>query len=190
MTIQVKLGALVVAAMLTLTGCAAAIVGATAVGISSATDSRTVGTQVDDQAIEVKVIAALKREERLAESRIQVVSFNRSVLLMGQAKSHGLADLAARIARDTSGVQRVHNEIRVGEVISFKTISNDSWLTSKIKAKYVTDEAIDASKIKVVTENGEVFLMGLINRKMARQAVEVARNTNGVKRVIDAFEIR
>lgn len=190
MTTQLKLGALVVAAMLTLTGCAAAIVGATAVGISSATDSRTVGTQVDDQAIEVKVITALKREERLADSRIQVVSFNRSVLLMGQAQSHGLADLAARIARDTSGVQRVHNEIRVGQVISFKTISNDSWLTSKIKAKFVTDEAIDAAKIKVVTENSEVFLMGLVDRQMARQAVDVARNTNGVQRVIDAFEVR
>lgn len=190
MTTQLKLGAFVVAAMLTLTGCAAAIVGATAVGISSATDSRTVGTQVDDQAIEVKVITALKREERLADSRIQVVSFNRSVLLMGQAQSHGLADLAAQIARDTSGVQRVHNEIRVGQVISFKAISNDSWLTSKIKAKFVTDEAIDAAKIKVVTENSEVFLMGLVDRQMSRQAVEVVRNTNGVQRVIDAFEIR
>jgi osmotically-inducible protein OsmY len=190
MTTHLKLSSLALAAMLTLSGCAAAVVGAAAVGISSATDSRTVGTQVDDQAIEIKVIAELKGEERLAESRIQVVSFNRSVLLMGQAQSHGLAELAARIARDTSGVQRVHNEIRVGEVISFKTISNDSWLTSKIKAKFVTDEVIDAAKIKVVTENSEVFLMGLVDRQMARQAVEVARNTNGVQRVIDAFEIR
>tara|TARA_Y100001963_G_scaffold157351_1_gene253382 strand:- start:1353 stop:1925 length:573 start_codon:yes stop_codon:yes gene_type:complete len=190
MSTHLKLGSLAIAALLTLSGCAAAVVGAAAVGISSATDSRTVGTQVDDQAIEIRVISSLKGEERLANSRIQVVSFNRSVLLMGQAQNHGLADLAARIARDTSGVQRVHNEIRIGEVISFKTKSNDSWLTSKIKAKYVTDEAIDAAKIKVVTENSEVFLMGLVDRAMARQAVEVARNTNGVERVIDAFEIR
>lgn len=190
MTIHLKLSALALAALLTLSGCAAAVVGAAAVGISSATDSRTVGTQVDDQAIEIKVITDLKREERLADSRIQVVSFNRSVLLMGQAQTHGLAELAERIARDTEGVQRVHNEIRVGDVISLKTISNDSWLTSKIKAKFVTDEVIDAAKIKVVTENSEVFLMGLVDRTMARQAVDVARNTNGVKRVIDAFEIR
>lgn len=190
MKTHTQFAALALATVLTLSGCAAAVVGAAAVGISSATDSRTVGTQVDDQAIEIKVITALKAEERLAESRIQVVSFNRSVLLMGQAQNHGVADLAARIARDIEGVQRVHNEIRVAEVISFKTISNDSWLTSKIKAKYVTDEAIDASKVKVVTENSEVFLMGLVDRQMARQAVEVARNTNGVQRVIDAFEIR
>ncbi|RUO62468.1 division/outer membrane stress-associated lipid-binding lipoprotein [Pseudidiomarina insulisalsae] len=185
---RIRFAAAALTAVLTLTGCTAALVGATAVGISSATDSRTVGTQVDDQAIEIKVIAQLKREERLEDSRVQVVSFNRSVLLLGQVPSHGRAELAARIAREVEGVQRVHNELRVAPVISLKTISNDSWITSKIKAKYVTDENVDASKIKVVTENSEVFLMGLIDRQMAREAIEIARNTNGVARVIDAFE--
>lgn len=177
-------------AMLSLSGCAAALVGATAIGISSATDSRTVGTQVDDQAIEIKVITALKREDRLSGTRIQVVSFNRSVLLIGQVPTTNLAGLAASITRDIEGVQRVHNELRTAPVIGMKTISNDSWLTSKIKAKFVTDETVDANKIKVVTENGEVFLMGLVDRNMARVAIDIARNTNGVDRVIDAFETR
>ena len=180
--------ALALTAVLSLSGCTAALVGATAVGISSATDSRTIGTQVDDQAIEIRVIAALKGEERLSESRIQVVSFNRSVLLLGQVPNAGLAEFAARIARDENGVQRVHNELRVQEVIPLSRISKDSWLTSKIKAKMVTDEEVDANKIKVVTENGEVFLMGLVDRTMAQRAIEISRNTNGVTRVIDAFE--
>ncbi|WP_301719439.1 division/outer membrane stress-associated lipid-binding lipoprotein [Pseudidiomarina terrestris] len=186
---RLGLPALALIAMVGLSGCAAALVGATAIGISSATDSRTVGTQVDDQAIEIKVIAKLKSEERLSDTRIQVVSFNRAVLLLGQVPHSGLAELAAGLARDVEGVQRVHNELRTGPVISFKTISNDSWLTSKIKAKFVTDETVEANKIKVVTENGEVFLMGLVSREMARAAIDIARNTNGVERVIDAFEI-
>ncbi|WP_323125185.1 division/outer membrane stress-associated lipid-binding lipoprotein [Pseudidiomarina terrestris] len=186
---RLGLPALALIAMVGLSGCAAALVGATAIGISSATDSRTVGTQVDDQAIEIKVITKLKSEERLSDTRIQVVSFNRAVLLLGQVPHSGLAELAAGLARDVEGVQRVHNELRTGPVISFKTISNDSWLTSKIKAKFVTDETVEANKIKVVTENGEVFLMGLVSREMARAAIDIARNTNGVERVIDAFEI-
>ncbi|MGQ4276646.1 division/outer membrane stress-associated lipid-binding lipoprotein [Pseudidiomarina sp. E22-M8] len=177
-------------AILGLSGCAAALVGATAIGISSATDSRTVGTQVDDQAIEIKVITSLKSEDRLSGTRIQVVSFNRSVLLIGQVSQSSLAGLAASITRAVEGVQGVHNELRIAPVIGMKTISNDSWLTSKIKAKFVTDETVDANKIKVVTENGEVFLMGLVDRNMAGAAIDIARNTNGVKRVIDAFETR
>lgn len=190
MNTRLRLAAAALVALLSLSGCAVALVGATAVGISSATDSRTVGTQVDDQAIEIKVIARLKGEEQLADSRVQVVSFNRAVLLIGQVPQAHLAQLARQLTAEVEGVQQVHNELRTADVISFKTISNDSWITSKIKAKFVTDEAIDPSKIKVVTENGEVFLMGLVDRTMARQAVEVARNTNGVKRVIDAFETR
>lgn len=185
---HLRLSTLAVIAMLSLSGCAAALVGATAIGIASATDSRTVGTQVDDQAIEIKVIAKLKGEERLNDTRIQVVSFNRSVLLLGQVPRAELAALAVRLTRDVEGVQRVHNELRTAPVISMKTISNDSWLTSKIKAKFVTDENVEANKIKVVTENGEVFLMGLVDRTMARKAIDIARNTNGVERVIDAFE--
>ncbi len=188
MSSRISLPIITLIAVLGLSGCAAALVGATAIGISSATDSRTVGTQVDDQAIEIKVIAKLKSDDRLADTRIQVVSFNRAVLLLGQVPQSNLAGLAAQLTRDVSGVQKVHNEVRVGPVISLKEISNDSWLTSKIKAKLVTDEHVDANKVKVVTENGEVFMMGLVSAEMARTAIDIARNTNGVNRVIDAFE--
>lgn len=173
---------------LALSGCAAALVGATAVGISAATDTRSIGTQIDDQTIEVRVITALKGEERLDDSRVQVVSFNRSVLLLGQVSNSSLRDLASHIVRNTKGVARVHNELQVAPVIAIGQISKDTLITSKIKAKFVADDLIKASDIKVVTENGEVALMGLVERDVARQAIDIARNVNGVTRVIDAFE--
>lgn len=171
-----------------LTGCAAALVGATAVGISAATDTRSVGTQIDDQTIEVRIITALKGEDRLDDSRVQVVSFNRSVLLLGQVTNSSLRDLASHIVRNTQGVDRVHNELKVAPVISLGQISKDTYITSKIKAKFIADDKIKASDIKVVTENGEVALMGFVERDIARQAIDIARNINGVTRVIDAFE--
>lgn len=177
------------AAVLTLSGCTAAVVGAAAVGIYSAADTRTVGTQIDDQTVEVRVIAALQGEERLEDSRIKVVSYNRRVLLMGQTPNETLKRLAQQIARDTKGVDLVHNEIRVTDVIGMATISKDTWITSKIKTKLLADDQVSGAKIKVVTENGEVFLMGLVEKAQAERAIELARNTNDVERVIDAFEI-
>lgn len=173
-----------------LSGCAAALVGATAVGISAATDTRSVGTQLDDQTIEIRTITALKGEDRLDNSRVQVVSFNRAVLLLGQVSDSSLRDLATHIVRNVEGVQRVHNELQVAPVISLGQISKDTYITSKIKAKFVTDEMIKATDIKVVTENAEVALMGIVTREVADHAIEITRNTNDVKRVIDAFEIR
>lgn len=188
MNTLMKLG-LALAVVVGLSGCAAALVGATAVGIYSATDTRTVGTQIDDQTVEVRVIAALQSEERFENSRIKVVSYNRRVLLMGQTPNEALKRLAQQIARDTKGVDQVHNEIRVTDVIGMATISKDTWITGKIKTKLLADDEVSGAKIKVVTENGEVFLMGLVEKAQAERAIELARNTNDVKRVIDAFEV-
>lgn len=175
---------------LSLSGCAAALVGATAAGIASASDSRTVGAQVDDQAIEVKAITALQREDKLDEARIQVVSFNRSILLMGQVANRNLSELAANKVRSIEGVIRVHNEIRVAEVIGLQAISKDTWITSKVKTQLLASKEVEGSRVKVVTENGEVFLMGIVSRTEAQTAIDIARNINGVIRVIDAFEVR
>ncbi|SDB17771.1 Osmotically-inducible protein OsmY, contains BON domain [Pseudidiomarina indica] len=178
------------AIVLGLSGCAAALVGATAVGISAATDTRSVGTQLDDQTIEIRTITALKGESRLENSRIKVTSFNRSILLLGQVSDSSMRDLATHLVRNVEGVQRVHNELQVAPVISFGQISKDTYITSKVKAKFVTDETVKAAEIKVVTENAEVALMGIVTREVADHAIEITRNTNDVKRVIDAFEIR
>lgn len=185
-----SLSALAFASSLTLSGCAALVVGAAAVGISAATDTRSVGTQLDDQTIEVRVITALQTDDRFNESRIQVVSFNRSVLLLGQVANSSLRDLASHVVRNTNGVDRVHNELKVAPVISFGQISKDTYITSKIKAKFVADDVVKASDIKVVTEAGEVALMGIVSRDVAQKAIEIARNINGVTRVIDAFDSR
>src|SRR5690554_3795259 len=168
-----------------LTGCSAVLVGAIEVGIAAATVTRSVGSQGDDQSIEVRVITALKGEDRLDDSRIQVVSFNRSHLLLDQVNNSSLRDLASHLVRNTKGVDQVHNELEVAPLISLTQISKDTYITSKIKAKFVTDELIKVTDIKVVTENGQVALMGLVQRDVAKQAIEIARNVNGVTRVID-----
>lgn len=185
-----SISALALASSVALSGCTALVVGATAVGISAATDTRSVGTQLDDQTIEVRVITALQTDDRFDESRIQVVSFNRSVLLLGQVGNSSLRDLASHVVRNTKGVDRVHNELKVAPVISFGQISKDTYITSKIKAKFIADDVIKASDIKVVTEGGEVALMGIVTRDVAQQAIEIARNINGVTRVIDAFDAK
>ena len=182
--------AIAFASSLTLSGCAALVVGATAVGISAATDTRSVGTQLDDQTIEVRVITALQTDDRFDDSRIQVVSFNRSVLLLGQVSNSSLRDLASHLVRNTNGVDRVHNELKVAPVISLGQISKDTYITSKIKAKFVADDKVKATDIKVVTEAGEVALMGIVSSDVARAAIEIARNVNGVTRVIDAFDTK
>lgn len=182
--------ALIGTLLISLSGCVTVMVGATAIGISAVTDSRTIGTQVDDSAIEVRVITALKGDQRLDNSRIKVVSFNGAILLIGQVPEPGLNDLAAKIARDSRGVVRVYNELRVQEVISLATISNDVWLTSRIKTKLLADDTIEGAKVKVVSENSEVFLMGLIDPQQAALVIDLARNINGVSKVIDAFELQ
>ncbi|MDT7525926.1 MULTISPECIES: division/outer membrane stress-associated lipid-binding lipoprotein [Idiomarinaceae] len=171
-----------------LSGCAAALVGATAVGISAATDSRSLGTQLDDQTIELRVIRKLKGDSRLDDTRIQVVAFNRSVLLLGQVSDSSLYDLVNHLVRNTEGVSKVHNELRIAPVIDVAQISKDTWITSKIKAQLVADENVKAVHIKVITENNEVALMGLVSPEQARQAIDIARNVSGVTQVIDAFQ--
>ena len=83
---------------------------------------------------------------------------------------------------------KIHNQIRVGNPTSFTTRSNDTWITTKVKGRMLNEKALDVTRIKVVTENGEVFLLGLVDRTQADLAVEIARNTAGVRKVIKMFE--
>jgi len=177
-------------ALVVLQGCAVAVVGATAVGVKSATDRRSIGTQLDDQTVEVRVRSALNDQARLAQARIKAVGYNDAILLVGQVPNNELKTLANRTARDVNGVKQVHNELRIGNPIGFTTQTQDTWLTSKVKTKLLSDEAVDGSQIKVVTENSEVFLMGIVSTAESQAAIEITRNTAGVKHVITAFDVR
>jgi osmotically-inducible protein OsmY len=181
--------ALFLASVLLLQGCGAALVAGTAGAVTSATDRRTLGTQIDDNNIEIKATLALREHEQLAKfSNIIVVSLNGTVLLVGQTPTDELKAKAGKIVEQVTGVKKLHNQIRLGNITGITTKTHDSWLTSKVKTKLLTDETVSANDIKVVTENGEVFLMGLVYPKEADQAVEIARHVSGVVKVIKVFE--
>ncbi len=176
--------------LLSLQGCAAVAVGAAAVGISSATDPRTIGTQVDDQTIEMKTNAKLGSDEQLENSRVIAISYDTNVLLVGQVPSEALKRRAEDVIKDTNGINTIFNQLRIGSKASAAVRAGDSWITSKVKLKFANNKSIDATNIKVVTENAEVFLMGHVSQAEADEAIEVARNVDGVERVIKALTIK
>ena len=177
------------AGSLLLQGCAAVVVGGAAGTAKASGDRRTLGAQWDDQAIELKAANLLADNKPLsAASKISVYSNNGRVLLVGQTPSDVYKLEAGKIVGRIEGGRHVYNELRLGQPASFTTRSNDSWITSKVKADMFGTKNFDSTKVKVVTEDSEVFLIGLVTRQEGEQAVEIARHVNGVKRVIKAFE--
>ncbi|MGE6106923.1 division/outer membrane stress-associated lipid-binding lipoprotein [Aeromonas sobria] len=174
---------------LLLQGCAAVLVGGAAGTATSAGDRRTLSTQWDDQAIELKAANLLADNKALsAASKISVYSNNGRVLLVGQTPTDAYKLAAGQTVGRIEGARHVYNELRLGKPVSIATRSNDSWITSKVRADMLATKNFDSTKVKVVTENGEVFLIGLVTRKEGEQSVEIARHVSGVTRVIKAFE--
>jgi len=176
-------------AAILLQGCVAAAVVTIIGGASAATDERSLGTQMDDQKIEFEAHAKLSKQKALNEhTNLQVISVNGSVLVIGQAPNTYLRDLAIKTINEVKQVVQLHNQIRISNTVSITTKSNDIWLTSKVKTALFGSDKLDATNIKVVTENGEVFLLGLITEEQANEAVNIARNISGVNRVFKIFE--
>lgn len=172
-----------------LQGCAAAAVVAITTGASMATDRRSIGNQIDDQSIELEAYNEITKNKSLNDNtNLHIVSLNGSVLVIGQAPNTYLKDQAISIINDIDGVAKIHNQIRIGNITSITTQTNDVWLTSKVKTALFSNDEINGNDIKVVTENAEVFLMGLVSKKEADAAIEITRNISGVNRVFKAFE--
>lgn len=170
-----------------LSGCfpvAATGVGATALMME---DRRTAGTYVEDEGIELK--ANNRINERFRDQvHINVTSFNRNVLLTGEAPNETLKAEVEKIVRGVENVNAITNEIAVAGRSSFTSRSNDTLITSKVKARFVDIGKFQANHVKVVTESSVVYLLGLVKRKEAGDAVEIARTTGGVQRVVKIFE--
>ena len=169
--------AVLISALL-LQGCvAAAVVGTAAVGTKAATDPRSVGTQVDDGTLQ-----QIKKE-----ARINVTAYQGKVLLVGQSPNAELSARAKQIAMGVDGANEVYNEIRQGQPIGLGEASNDTWITTKVRSQLLTSDLVKSSNVKVTTENGEVFLMGLVTEREAKAAADIASRVSGVKRVTTAF---
>ncbi len=181
------IGWLIVAALPLLGGCVvAAVGGAAATGVLVAEDRRTVGTITEDQGIELKTSSRL--DDRLRSSHINVTSYNRLVLLSGEVPNAAARDEAERIARGVENVRGVYNELQVSGNSSLTVRSNDSFITSKVKARFVDMQKFNPVHVKVVTENSTVFLIGMVRRAEADAATDVARTTGGVQKVVRLFE--
>lgn len=178
--------AVLISALL-LQGCvAAAVVGTAAVGTKAATDPRSVGTR--DDGTEVRVNSALSKDEQIKkEARINVTAYQGKVLLVGQSPNAELSARAKQIAMGVDGANEVYNEIRQGQPIGLGEASNDTWITTKVRSQLLTSDLVKSSNVKVTTENGEVFLMGLVTEREAKAAADIASRVSGVKRVTTAF---
>jgi osmotically-inducible protein OsmY len=171
-----------------LSGCAPAVVGGAA-GATVARDSRDTNTYFDDQLLTAKIKDAIyKNPDEAKRIHINVTTFNGVVLLTGEALSKSSRQRAIDIARHVEHVRRVHNEVRIADLTGFQSRASDSWITSKIKAKMIGTSGFDSSLVTVTTENGTVFLMGLVTREEGHKAAEIARRVDGVKRVVKLFE--
>jgi osmotically-inducible protein OsmY len=170
-----------------LAACVPAVVGGAAAGGAMAADRRTSGIFVEDENIELKAVK--KMETNLGEySHVNVTSYNRNVLLTGEVPDEAKKALAESLLKEIPNIRQVTNEITIEPKSSLGSRSNDTYITSKVKTLFVTENRFPANYVKIVTENGVVYLMGLVTKEEADAAVDIARNTDGVTKVVKVFE--
>ena len=167
------------------------IIAGAAAGGAIAYDKRSAGTILNDETIEFKIAAALRKDQALAKnSHISVISYNGTVLLVGQTPTRALRDKAVSLARKVPKVKSVHDEITIAQVIPFKARNNDSWITTKVKNALLASKGIASLHVKVITENQVTYLMGIVTRDQGKQVARVVQQVDGVKRVVKVFEYR
>lgn len=170
-----------------LSACFTAVIGGAAAGGTLANDRRTSGIYIEDENIELKTGNRL-RTYLDTFSHVNVTSYNRIVLLTGEVPNEAQRTRAEMLTREIENVREIHNALVVGAASSFASRSQDVLLTSKVKANLIGEEHFPSTAIKVVSEAGTVFLMGLVSKQEADKAVEIARTTAGVSKVVKVFE--
>jgi len=172
-------------------GCEALVVGSAATGTAVVHDRRTAGSFVEDENIELKAGSALGKDQEIKDrAHISVTSFNQIVLLTGEAPTEAMRARAESIVARIEKVRRVHNEVVIGAPSAMSARASDTWITGKVKTRLlkVKIKNFDPTRVKVVTENGTVFLMGLLTRAEADAVVDQVRQVGGVQRVVKVFE--
>ena len=174
-----------------LQGCFGLVAAGAGAGVGTAVlvadDRRTVGAITEDQEIEFKARARIS--ETLKErAHISVTSYNRTVLLTGEAPTEEMRAQIEAIVADMSNVKAIENDIQIAAPSALSSRANDSYITSKVKARMLDAQRFQANHVKVVTENNVVYLLGLVTRKEGEDAAEIARTTEGVQKVVKVFE--
>ncbi|MGC4396368.1 BON domain-containing protein [Hydrogenophaga sp. T2] len=171
-----------------MSACAPLVIGGAAVGTLMAVDRRSSGAQVDDQAIELRAANRL-RDTLGGRANVSVNSYNRQVLLTGEVNSEATRAEAEKIVAGVDNVRSIVNELKVMNSPGLSQRTSDSLITGRVKAGFVDARDLPVTNIKVTTANGVVYLMGRVTQKEADRATEVARNTEGVQRVVRIFEV-
>jgi len=180
--------------LIVLTGCAptAFIVGAAAgatAGGAVVYDNRGMDTIWQDNHISYHAQMRINTDDKLKhKTNISVATFDHVVLLVGEAPTEELRTYAENLVRQVPNIKRICNQITIGEPILTSTHSSDTWITTKVKSDMLTQKGLKSTQMKVVTENGIVYLMGLTTPSQGRLAAETARKVAGVKKVVEVFE--
>ncbi len=186
LAVSVLLGA---TALPMLQGCLPVVAASAVSGGALATlDRRSLGTQTDDETVEWK--ASSRVGEKFSDNvHLNFTSYNRRVLVTGEVPSEEVKGEIERIVAGIPQVQGVYNELAVAPVTSFSTRSNDSYITTRVKSRFVDSGKFSAVHVKVVTEASVVYLLGLVTQREADSAIQVARTTSDVKKVVNLLEI-
>ena len=159
-------------------------------GIQEDPGERTAGAMLEDQSIETKVKVNMRSQEpAFRQSSFDVISHNGVVLLVGQVESKTLKNRATKIAsKASSKVRRIHNELEVAGRTSLISRTNDTWIATKVRTLLYTNDDVPSNQVRVIAENGAVYLMGMISQAEGDDAANLARNISGVTKVVKVFE--
>ncbi|TMG73707.1 MAG: BON domain-containing protein [Betaproteobacteria bacterium] len=179
---------LLIAAAWALQGCVPLMIGAGgAAAYSSLEDRRTTGIQIEDEAIETR--ASNRISDRFGSRvHVNVTSYNRVALLTGEVPDDAARAEAEKIVRAVPNVREVTNDLQVAGISSYPARANDAYLTTKVRGRLFDTKRVSPVHLKVVTEAGAVYLMGVVSEAEAEEAVDIARNTGGVRKVVKVFE--
>lgn len=167
-----------------LTGC----MNVATTGASAVYNRHTIQKNINDQWITMQVYHTIRyKTDAFKNANITITTFNNELMLAGQTPEDWQKARAEEIARRVSGLKKIHNFIAIGSPSSTLTRVSDSWITTKVKSRLIASDDVDATQIKVVTENGTVYLLGTISPSAARAAIDIAGNTSGVKKVVKVF---
>lgn len=189
-TQRIMLAGLALASLTTLAGCGALVVGgAAATTAVVATDRRTTGEQVEDQAIELKAAAEMRRLFPEDQARVNTISYAGLLLLTGDVPTEQDKQKAGTAAEGVEKVKKVINQIRVGDITPISVRTNDTWLTSKVKTALINTKEVPSRTINVSTERGIVYLMGKVTAQESERAGKAAAGVTGVNKVVKLFQI-
>lgn len=174
--------------LLTSSGCVGVMLAGAAASGVVISDNRSFHVMNEDFRIGNEVREALRKEKALNNSHIVATSFNQAVFLGGQTTKASYRYLAEKVARKVTGVKRIYNEIAIAEPTDLERRAKDSWLSMRVKTMMLARKGLNSASIKVVTEDGVVYLMGRVDHSQANLATDVARRIEGVKRVVKIFQ--